>query len=203
MHLLGRRHSADPDPNATPMNLRVPNEITDCRGVPDGRPCAHSPCGDGQCFAGLCVGECTPSQTPTVLTPTPTALATCVPTLGVISYCATHCEPCPTIRAGCNAEACRDCIENPVCAPDEICVPPGHFPNPGCCSCATATASVATPTSTVTPATGPTEAGIVIGSAQGMRAQVVAVDVTLEHSSNGRLGLQRDSFRPGDPDDDG
>lgn len=86
-------------------------------------------------------------------TPTPTAPATCVPTLGITSYCATHCEPCPTIRAGCNAQACRDCIENPVCSPEEICVP-WNIANPGCCSCATATASVQISSPTPTPTLG-------------------------------------------------
>lgn len=79
----------------------------------------------------------TPLDTPTPLTPAPT----CVPTPGIPSYCATHCEPCPTIRAGCYAVSCRDCIENPVCAPNEICVP-GNLANPGCCSCATPTALI-------------------------------------------------------------
>jgi hypothetical protein len=75
-----------------------------------------------------------------VQTATPTAPPTCVPTLGAPSYCATHCPPCPTIRAGCYAVACRDCIEIPVCEPNETCVPWGPA-NPDCCSCGTPTAT--------------------------------------------------------------
>jgi hypothetical protein len=89
---------------------------------------------EGPTFTETPINVC-PESTPTPATPPPT----CVPTLGITSYCATHCEPCPTIRAGCNAEACRDCIDNPVCRPEEICVP-GNLANPGCCSCATPTA---------------------------------------------------------------
>src|SRR5512139_1461272 len=56
-------------------------------------------------------------------TPTPTPQPTCVPTLGVPSCCAASCEPCPTIRAGCNAQACQDCIERPACDPIPTCGP--------------------------------------------------------------------------------
>lgn len=89
-----------------------------------------------------CDCACAPRYSPT---PTPTAppftlTPSCVPTQGQTTYCAPHCEPCPTIRAGCNAVSCRDCIDIPVCAPDETCIPWGPA-NPGCCSCATATAT--------------------------------------------------------------
>ena len=65
-------------------------------------------------------------------TATPTPQPTCVPTLGVPSCCAAHCEPCPTIRAGCYAQGCQDCIERaecdliliPTCGPGE----PIHIP---------------------------------------------------------------------------
>lgn len=90
----------------------------------------------GDCVVCACV---TQTPAPRTLTPTPS----CVPTLGIASYCATHCDPCPTVRAGCNAVACGDCIEIPVCAPDETCVP-WNPANPGCCSCATATATPST-----------------------------------------------------------
>lgn len=89
-------------------------------------------CVDGPCS---CYCEATPAPT---LSSTPTP--PCVPTPLIPPYCATHCEPCPTIRAGCYAQACPQCIENPVCAPDETCVPRNPA-NPGCCSCATATAT--------------------------------------------------------------
>ena len=97
---------------------------------------------------------------------TPTALPTCAPTLGITTCCATHCVPCPTIRAGCNARPCRDCIENPVCRPEEICVPLNPA-NPGCCSCATATGSVKmsspTPTPEQSPATSSATPAVLVG----------------------------------------
>jgi len=76
---------------------------------------------------GLCEE---PSPTPPGVTPTPP----CVPTSAIPPYCATHCRPCPTIRAGCNAQACGRCIDNPVCTSDEVCVPLKHGFE-GCCSC--------------------------------------------------------------------
>src|SRR5262245_62622237 len=74
-------------------------------------------------------------------TPTPIDLPTrpCGPT--GTPYCADHCVPCPTIRANCYANACGACQENPVCAPDEICLGTGFY---GCCSCV-----IITPTSPV------------------------------------------------------
>jgi hypothetical protein len=143
-------------PTSTPMPspptpTRRPAPVTDCMGVSDS---AHAPCiervlicGIAFCRQGHCVEECTPSPTPTPPLGTPTAITptpSCVPTLGISSYCGMHCEPCPTIRAGCYAQPCRDCIENPVCAPDEACVPLNPA-NPGCCTCATATPSSTAP----------------------------------------------------------
>lgn len=58
-------------------------------------------------------------------TATPTPQPTCVPTLGVASCCAAQCEPCPTIRAGCNAQGCQDCIERPDCDAIPTCGPLG------------------------------------------------------------------------------
>ena len=136
---------------STPPPTRLPTPATDCIGVPDS---AHASCigrvlvcGNAFCRQGHCVEECKPSQTPTPPLRTPTAATptpSCAPTLGIPSYCAMHCEPCPTIRAGCNAVGCRDCIEIPVCAADETCVPwnPANPANPGCCSCATPTAII-------------------------------------------------------------
>lgn len=112
------------------------------------------------CAVALGVAAPSAARTATPST-TPTELATCVPTPGITSYCATHCEPCPTIRAGCNAQACRDCIENPVCSPEEICVPvSAAFGNPGCCTCATATASLQMSTPTPTPSSTCTPGGL-------------------------------------------
>lgn len=125
---------------------RFPTLTTDCTGVRDSehpRCVQRVPCGDAFCRQGLCIGECTPSRTPTPPRGTPTAMTptpSCVPTLGSPSYCSRHCEPCPTIRAGCYAAACRDCIELPTCGPDESCVPWSlQGGNEGCCSCATPT----------------------------------------------------------------
>lgn len=89
------------------------------------------------------VDGCPGATTPTP-TPTPRPLATCAPTLGIPSYCSTDCPPCPTIRAGCNAVACQDCIEIPTCAPHEVCAPwnPSGA-NAGCCSCVTPTPTCA------------------------------------------------------------
>lgn len=58
-------------------------------------------------------------------TETPTPQPTCVPTLGAPSCCSAHCEPCPTIRAGCNAQGCQDCVERTVCDPIPTCGPSG------------------------------------------------------------------------------
>jgi hypothetical protein len=51
-------------PTPTPF----PTKTTDCTGVPDSehKPCVHS-CGNGICEQGFCIGECTPSPTPTPL----------------------------------------------------------------------------------------------------------------------------------------
>jgi hypothetical protein len=46
---------------------------------------------------------------------TPTATATCAPT--GTPYSSDHCEPCPTIREGCFASACGQCIPNPTATP--------------------------------------------------------------------------------------
>ena len=74
------------------------------------------PCGDG--FAATCADGlfyCA-IVTPTPMPPQPTPItATCAPTLGAEACCAAHCEPCPTIRAGCFAHSCQDCIERPDC----------------------------------------------------------------------------------------
>src|SRR5678815_2647946 len=96
-----------PSPTETPAPTfpPPPTKVADCTGQPDGTRCVHS-CDDGICEHGFCNGECTPSAT---VTPSPTPLPTCVPTLGAPSCCAAHCQPCPTIRAGCNAQACQDC----------------------------------------------------------------------------------------------
>jgi hypothetical protein len=159
-------------PSATGTATRTCASLPSPPSCPAGEGAA---CEDQQCMVGCGCGTVTPTATPTNtctpganpppgcryegptftvtplcdnphLTPTPIpSIATCAPTLGIPSYCATHCEPCPTIRAGCFAESCRDCIENPVCGPGEGCVPLNPA-NPGCCSCATAT-----PTPTVDP----------------------------------------------------
>jgi hypothetical protein len=71
------------------------------------------------------------TTTPSV-TETPTRA--CGPT--ATPYCADHCVPCPTIRPNCYADACGECHENPVCAPNEVCVRSGFG---SCCTCATAT----------------------------------------------------------------
>src|SRR6185369_1755212 len=81
-------------------------------------------------------------------TDTPTPTLTCVRTPLLPRYCADHCEPCPTIRAGCYAQACGQCDENPVCGPGETCLPSGRADG-GCCSCSSRTA---TATETVEPA---------------------------------------------------
>jgi hypothetical protein len=60
-----------------------------------------------------------PTATPTPQPGTPTP--SCARTALIPSCCAAHCEPCPTIRAGCNAQSCQDCIEQPVCAPIPTC----------------------------------------------------------------------------------
>ena len=95
------------------------------------------------------------TETPSAIaTPTPTPMTgTCAPTPGGIPpYCAAHCEPCPTIRAGCNAQPCVRCIENPVCGLGEICAPQGEL---GCCACATVTPPPTT-TTLVQPTVSPT-----------------------------------------------
>lgn len=69
--------------------------------------------------------------------PTPTPSTTCVNTPLIPPYCADHCTPCPTSRAGCFTQACVECIENPICVSGETCVPHGFLE--GCCSCATQT----------------------------------------------------------------
>ncbi len=81
-----------------------------------------------------------PSQTPTIT-------STCGPT--ATPYCADHCVPCPTIRAGCYTRACGECHENPVCAPDEVCV---RYGSGSCCTCATPTVY---PGPSVTPVASP------------------------------------------------
>jgi hypothetical protein len=123
--------AATPTPTPPPTAPPPPTKVSDCTGVPDIVPCVH-PCGNGVCQRGSCVGECTPSAT---ATPSRSETPTCAPTLGIVSCCAAHCEPCPTIRAGCNAQACQDCIERPVCDPLPTCFP----------------LNVATPTPTPTP----------------------------------------------------
>ena len=88
-----------------------------------------------------------PTRTPLTVTPTPPAISPtpfCVPSPGIPSFCAAHCDPCPTIRVpGCAAIGCRDCIENPRCAPSETCVlfRAGRTTD-GCCYCATPTAAI-------------------------------------------------------------
>ena len=68
------------------------------------------------------------------LTPTPTPPPTNTVTCGATAtpYCADHCEPCPTVRAGCYAGSCGECHENPTCGEGEICEPGGSG---GCCTC--------------------------------------------------------------------
>lgn len=93
-----------------------------------------------------CSGPCPPTPT---ATPTPTQ--PCGPT--ATPYCADVCYPCPTIRENCYAGACGECIQNPSCRPDEVCVIGPYGSIGGCCSsCVTPTAS-RTPTPTPT---GPT-----------------------------------------------
>ena len=61
----------------TPCNhdpTGTPTKTTDCSIAPDNRPCVH-PCGNGLCFQGTCIGECTPPPTATA-TRTPTVLIT-------------------------------------------------------------------------------------------------------------------------------
>ncbi len=143
----------------------TPTAVGDtCGEVCDNRACGSFTCPGGQPQTRFCSVsgpgghcQCSPVECPTppdTLTATaittPTALPTCVPTLGAETYCTDHCPPCPTIRAGCPSEACRDCRENPVCGPGEICVP--WIPAQGeCCSCAAQTPP-APPTSTPLPA---------------------------------------------------
>jgi len=133
-------------PTATPTATATC--YTPATPIPD-RTCAPSQCEFAQCaehgFVGTCMtdavrGGCfcyfegpTFTITPMSCTPTPgppTPPPTCVPTLGVISCCAAHCLPCPTVRAGCNAAGCQDCIERPVCDPIPTCGPHGpiHIP---------------------------------------------------------------------------
>ncbi len=92
----------------------------------------------------------TPTEAATEIpteTPTATPTATCAPT--GTPYCADTCEPCPTIRAGCFAETCGTCIQNPSCE-DGPCVFGEEGGSPaGCCSCATQTPTE-TPTETPT-----------------------------------------------------
>lgn len=121
-----------PTPTAPPF----PTKVADCTGQPDGVQCV-APCGNGVCEQENCVGECTPSFT---ATPTQLETPTCVPSPGIPSCCSAHCEPCPTIRAGCYARACQDCIERPVCDPFPTCGPnpfttPTPTPTPTCIGC--------------------------------------------------------------------
>lgn len=79
-------------------------------------------------------GTFTPTPTPTASqTPTPTCAPTGTP------YCSDRCLPCPTIRLGCYAVPCGECIQNPVCSSGEVCVP--RPAGSGCCACATVTPS--------------------------------------------------------------
>ena len=105
-----------------------PTKVADCRLQPDGTRCVHS-CDNGVCERGFCNGECTPSAT---VTPSRTLTPSCARTLSIASCCAAHCRPCPTIRAGCNAQPCQDCIERPVCDPIPTCYPfvPTSTPTP-------------------------------------------------------------------------
>jgi hypothetical protein len=82
-------------------------------------------------------------------TATPTASVTCAPS--ATPYCANHCEPCPTVRAGCYAVACGECHENPVCGDDAVCVPSGTG---GCCTCAGVPTPTPTPTAPSVPCPG-------------------------------------------------
>jgi hypothetical protein len=114
------------------------------------------------------------------LTPTPTPLATataaCAPT--GTPYCADHCEPCPTIRAGCFAFACGACRENPVCAPNQTCEPvSGGQGFGGCCLCATAAIP---PTPTATPPPGESQIrGHVYDASRGPAAGIAGARVEL------------------------
>jgi len=79
-------------------------------------------------------GTFTPTPTPTASqTPTPTCAPTGTP------YCSDRCLPCPTIRLGCYAVPCGECIQNPVCSSGEVCVP--RPAGSGCCAWATVTPS--------------------------------------------------------------
>lgn len=117
-------------PSATVTSSR--SETPACVPTPLVPPCCAEHCDPCPtfrpgCYAVACV-QCVESPTCDHFprcdggpSPTPTPQPTCVPTLGVPSCCAAHCEPCPTIRAGCNARACQDCIERPVCDPIPTC----------------------------------------------------------------------------------
>ena len=88
----------------------------------------------------------TPSHTVTP-TPSPTSTVTCGPT--ATPYCADQCVPCPTVRAGCYADACGECHENPTCGAGEFCEPMGFG---GCCACVpVGGTATATPTPSPTP----------------------------------------------------
>jgi hypothetical protein len=155
---LSRTPSSTPTPTGPPPS---PTPTGVCGEVCDNRPCGEFTCpgSNGLPTTRFCdvtyLGtgcQCSPIECPTA-PPTPRApsptpstpipvKATCVPTPGGIPpYCAAHCEPCPTIRAGCNAQSCVRCIENPVCGLGEICAPQGAA-DLGCCACATVTPSV-------------------------------------------------------------
>ena len=110
-------------------------------------------------------------------TPMPTATASCAPT--GTPYCADQCEPCPTIRAGCFAQACGACRENPVCAPGETCEPvSGGQGFGGCCVCATV--PTPPPTPTATPPPGATEIrGRVFDASRGPNAGIAGARVEL------------------------
>jgi hypothetical protein len=104
----------------------------------------------GGTYAGLggCCGCEPPTPTPT---PPPLLTPTCAPT--GTPYCSNNCQPCPTIRPGCYANACGACIPNPACGDGEVQQCPGGPSGflGGCCRCATPTPTPSAPTRTITP----------------------------------------------------
>ncbi|MBI1815105.1 MAG: hypothetical protein HYR72_09015 [Deltaproteobacteria bacterium] len=79
------------------------------------------PCGARCLLGGTVPGECRPHPVSPgacvcvelIAKPTPTP--TCAPT--GTPYSSDHCQPCPTIREGCYASACGQCIPNPTATP--------------------------------------------------------------------------------------
>jgi hypothetical protein len=147
--------------------------------------------------AGACLAT-TAEETRTLAA---TRTATCAPT--ATPYCADRCEPCPTIRAGCPAQTCGECHENPSCADAEVCV--GYGPGLGtCCSCATVTVAPHSPTPTPTPpidASPTANAPRCDGDCDGDGA--IGIDELVAAVNEALAGAQPQGCESFDRDDDG